>query len=98
MWRKDPRWSILKDTLSRGCEYPVENLGEEVRLLDLKENLNRGNHESAKHNKEHLGKAMIKEIRKGWGFILPENATLKIPNLELAPMRVADHLRINFFG
>ena len=41
---------------------------------------------------------MVKEIRKGWGLILPGNSALKIPNLELAPMGVADHLGINFFG
>ena len=61
---KHPRWNILKEKLSYGCEYPVKDLDEEVRLLDLKENLNRGNHKSAKHNEEHLEKAMIKKSRK----------------------------------
>ena len=98
VWEKHPRCGILKDKLSRGCEYPVENLAEEVILLDLKEKLNRGNHKSAKHNEEHLGKAMIKEIRKGYGIILPEDSDLKIPNLELASMGVAEHLGINYIG
>ena len=95
---KHPRWNILKEKLSYGCEYPVKDLDEEVRLLDLKENLNRGNHKSAKRNEEHLGKAMMKEIKKGWGLILPEDSVLKIPNLELAPMGVAEHLGINSLG
>ena len=82
-----PRWNILKEKLSYGCEYPVKDLDEEVRLLDLKENLNRGNHKSAKRNDEHLGKVMMKEIQKGWSLILPEDSVLTIPNLELAPIR-----------
>ena len=95
---KHPRWNILKEKLSRGCEYPVKNSDEEVRLLDLKENLNRGNHKPAIRNEEHLGKAMIKEIQKKWGLILPEDSALKIPNLELSPMGVAEHLGINGRG
>ena len=88
----------MKEKLLRGCEYPVKNLDEEVRLLDLKENLNRGNHKSAKHNEEHLEKAMIKEIQKGWGLILPEDSVLTMPNLELASIGVAKHLGINSLG
>ena len=48
-------WRILTGKISRGSECLVENLAEEVRSLDLKENLNRGNHKSAKRNEEHLG-------------------------------------------
>ena len=81
-----------------GCEYAVENLEENVRLLDLKENLSRGNHKSAKRNEDHLSKAMIKEVQKGWGLILPEESALHIPDLELAPMGVAKHLGINTLG
>lgn len=38
--RKHPIWEILKDNISRGCEYPVKIKVEEVRLLDLRETLN----------------------------------------------------------
>ena len=41
---------------------------------------------------------MMKEIKKGWSLILPEDSVLKIPNLELAPMGVAEHLGINILG
>lgn len=76
----------------------MENLSEEVRLFDLKESLNRGNHKSAKRNEEYLGKAISKEILKGWGLILPEESALNIPGLETAPMGVAEHLGINSLG
>ena len=41
---------------------------------------------------------MIKEIQKGWGLILIEDSALKISNLELSPMGVAEHLSINSLG
>ena len=41
---------------------------------------------------------MEREVQKGWGLVLPENAALKILDLELAPMGVAEHLGINDLG
>ena len=76
----------------------MENLSEEIRLLDLKGSLNRGNHKSAKRNEDYLGKAMSKEILKGWGLILLEESALNIPGLEIAPMGVVEHLGINPLG
>ena len=46
-------WRILTGKISRGSECLVENLAEEVRSLDLKENLNRGNHKS--RNSKRIG-------------------------------------------
>lgn len=65
---KLPRWKALRDKLIIGCEYHVKGLSEEVRMVGLKVNLERGNHKSAKRNERFLGKAMKKEIEKGWVF------------------------------
>ena len=62
LWMKHPRWKTLRDKVTKGCEYPVEDLIEEVRMADLKENLEKGNHKSVKRNECFLGKAMKKEI------------------------------------
>ena len=59
---KHPHWKTLRDKVTKGCEYPVEDLIEEVRMADLKENLEKGNHKSVKRNECFLGKAMKKEI------------------------------------
>lgn len=85
----------MKDKLLRNFDYTTKILTEEVILLDLKESSNRGNHKSGKRNKEHLGKAMSKEILKGWGLNLPEESTLNILGLEIAPMGVEEHLEKN---
>ena len=41
---------------------------------------------------------MKKEVGNGWGIILHEDDAANIPGLEIAPMGVAEHPRINTFG
>ena len=93
-----PRWKTLRDKLTKGCEYPVDDLIIEVIIVDLKENLERGKHKSPKRNEHFLGKSMKKEVENGWGILLPEDDAASIPGLEIAPMGVAEHLGINAFG
>ena len=41
----------VEDKIGPGCKYLVEDLPEEIKLLDLRDRLDRGNHKSAKRNK-----------------------------------------------
>ena len=95
---KHPRWKDLKEKLTNGCEYHLEDLPEDERLQDLQERVERGNHKSAKKNGNFLSDAMRKEIEKGWALILPEDEALKIPFIEIAPLGVAEHLGISEEG
>jgi len=69
---RHPRWDALKEKLEKGCEFPVEDLSEELRQLDLEAALKQGNHKSAEKHAAHLEKAMSKEIKKGWNLLLLE--------------------------
>ena len=95
---RHPRWEALRDKLSKGCEYPLEDITEEQRVLDLRERLERGNHKSASRHEDFLSKAMEKEVKKGWAIIINEEDALKIPSLEIAPLGVAEHLGISETG
>ena len=95
---RHPRWDALKEKLEKGCEFPVEDLSEELRQLDLEAALKRGNHKSAEKHAAHLEKAMSKEIKKGWNLLLLEEDAMKIPDLELAPMGVAEQLGVSETG
>lgn len=98
MWGKHPRLKTLKDKRLHGCKYLEENLVKDVRLLDLKGSLSKGNHKLAKQIEDHLGKAMKIDVQKRWDLILPEETALNTPDLELAPMGVAEHFSINPLG
>jgi len=85
---RHPRWEALKEKLEKGCDFPVEDLDDDMRRLDLAAALHRGNHKSAvKHNSFRAGD--VKRVKKGWNLLLLEEHGLEIPDLELAPMGVA---------
>ena len=48
---RHPRWNTLKGKILQGCDCPVKNLAEDVRLLDLEGSLSQGSHKSTKEMK-----------------------------------------------
>jgi hypothetical protein len=98
LFHRHPRWNELKMKLSQGAVFPTKEIEENIRLQDLEAMKKRGNHKSAMIHEDHLAKAFTKEIEKGWNLILPETEANSIPNLELAPMGVADQLGISATG
>ncbi len=95
---KHHRWNDLKEKLTKGCEYHLEDLPEDQRLQDLQERIERGNHKSAEKHDKFLSDAMKKEIEIGWALIIPEEEAMKIPFIEIAPLGVAEHLGISEEG
>ena len=53
---KHPRWNDLKEKLTNGCEYHLEDLPEDQRLQDLQERIERGYHKSAKKHEKFLSR------------------------------------------
>ena len=94
LWSKHPRWKDLKVRLSQGCDYPISDIAEKDRMGDLRDRINRGNHKSATRHEIFLGEAMKKEVKKGWAILIHEKDADKIPDLEISPMGIAEHLGI----
>ena len=93
-----PRWSEMRKRLKFGALFPVEDIDEETREKDLQAMKSRGNHKSAILHEEHLSTAFEKEVEKGWILLLPDKELDNIPDLELAPMGVANQLGISATG
>ena len=93
-----PRWEKLKELLSKGADFPLIDLPEKTRRLDLQKSYQRGNHKSAIREENFLAEATVKEIKKGWVLILPEDKYDSIPGLVLNPMGVATHLGVTADG
>ena len=53
---KHPRWNDLKEKLTNGCEYHLEDLPEDQRLQDLQERIERGYHKSVKKHEKFLSR------------------------------------------
>ena len=84
--------------LQHGCHFPVSDLEEKIRLQDLVGNIERGNHKSASKKDKILSDTILKEVKKGWCLILPEDKAHIIPDLEIQPMGVATRMGITETG
>ena len=88
----------MRKRLELGACFPIEDMDEETRKRDLQAMKSRGNHKSAIKHEDHLSAAFTKEVEKGWILLLPDKDINNIPDLELAPMGVADQLGISATG
>ena len=93
-----PRWKAMKTLLTHGSEWKLMPVDDGLLAEDSIAAAQRGNHKSAKRNKEFLANALSKEIEKGWELLLPASAVEEIPNLVLSPMGVAEHLGVQEDG
>ena len=77
--RNHPRWKKFKSILTKGVNFDLEDLPEELRQEDLEAVYKRGNHKSAVQKSDFLSAAMKKEISQGWVMVLPVlgHATMK---------------------
>ena len=76
----------------------LKEFTEEERLEDVSSCVSRGNHVSAKVHTLFLSDALSKEIKKGWGILLPLDKARHILELVLSPMGVAEQLGISETG
>ena len=98
LFKFHPRWHRLQKILTRGVDFHLERIDDDLRRKDLMAAIARGNHKSAQINNEFLSNALEKEISQGWMLVLPGDCTNEIPGLILNPMGVATHVGISETG
>ena len=96
--QKHPRWHMMKNQLENGVSFPTRELTKEIHNLDVMQAVKQGNHKSAENHADALEEAIKKEIEHEWMILLKAADALKIPNVEIAPLGVAEHLGINAEG
>jgi hypothetical protein len=93
-----PLWLQLKAILQDGAAYPMVELDDKLRQLDLAEGIRRGNHSGAKIFQEELEKKFKKEIDKGWMLPLPPGAEKLLPFAEYCPTSMIEQMTIDDMG
>jgi hypothetical protein len=93
-----PRWKAMEERLTKGAKFPIQEIDEDTHKKDLHMATVRGNHKSATEHEKFLADAAVKEIKKGWNLIIHEESASEIPNLEIAPLGVADALGVSASG
>ena len=95
---RHPRWQYVREILTNGVNFPVAEVSERLRRLDIEAAVKRGNHKSAIQKNDVLEKSLEKEIAKGWIVTLPVEAVRKLPDVVINPMGVATHLGVSEDG
>ena len=98
LFSRHPFWQRWKDILTNGSDWQLEPISEEARLLDLQEALDRGNHKGAQKKVETLIELVSKDVKYGYGVVLPLQKISSIPGSLLAPMNIAGQNTIDEFG
>ncbi len=93
-----PLWSRFLDRISEGAEFPLREISETDRLADVRANLARGNHKSARGHEAKLIEMLKEEVGRGWQLPLPREAALEIRGCEVAPLGMVAQTSIDEKG
>jgi hypothetical protein len=93
-----PLWHRMVPILSHGSKWPLEPLSEELRLTDMKEGIEFGNHKGAKEDPRLFTELVSKDIKHGNALVFPLSKAHQIPDILLAPMNIQHQITINESG
>ncbi|KAI2497777.1 hypothetical protein MHU86_16719 [Fragilaria crotonensis] len=80
-----PLWPRFQERISKG-RVPLREISDSDRLADVRANLARGNHKSARGHEAKLISMLKDEASRGWQLPLPREAALEIKGCEVAPL------------
>ena len=79
-----PLWPRFNELISEGAEFPLREISDADRLDNVRDNLARGNHKSARGHEAKLIAMLKDEVERGWQLPLPKEAALEIKGCEVA--------------
>ena len=93
-----PLWPRFQERISEGAEFPLREISDSDRLADVRANLARGNHKSARGHEAKLISMLKDEASRGWQLPLPREAALEIKGCEVAPLGMVAQTSIDEKG
>ena len=94
-----PLWPHFNDRISsEGAKSSLREISDTDRLDDVRDNLARGNHKSARGHKAKLITMLKEEVERGWQLPLPRDAALEIKGCEVAPLGMVAQTSIDEKG
>jgi hypothetical protein len=93
-----PFWSRLEELLNHGAKFPLTEISEDDRRLDLQFHQDRGNHKSASTHHEILEQLITEDVERGFALPLPISALHRLPKAALAPLGCIKQSSLDSFG
>ncbi len=83
-----PIWPRMKQILTHGLHWPLDDLPEEQRIANIYEAIKFGNHKGATNDPDLLRKLVEKDVKYSYCIPLPLRKAKLIPKLLFAPMNI----------
>jgi len=93
-----PLWPRLKEILLNGATFPLLEMSEEDRAMDIDFHKNRGNHKSLSKYATFINPIISEDIERGFALPLPLNILEKITKASLAPLGCHKQTTIDMNG
>ena len=93
-----PLWGQLKNILTHGMDFPLDDLPLTSRKYDLESALKFGNHKGMSKNPEIHRKLNLTDVTHGYAIIIPLQSILELEGALLCPMNVVDQHTISDRG
>ena len=88
VFEKHPNWTRMYNILKNGSDWPLQDMDNETRASDLIEALEFQNHKGATENQDLLLNLCSKDVKFGYGLVLPLSKVTRIPGILMAPMNI----------
>jgi hypothetical protein len=88
----------MEHLLIEGSKWPLTEISESNRIVDLSDALQFGNHKGASQKPDLLNKLISDDIRYGYGHVIPRGKISHLPNACVAPMNILKQFTLNSGG
>jgi hypothetical protein len=78
-----PIWDRMVTVLQAGSTWPLDPISDELRLTDVKEAIEFGNHKGAQQEPELLLKLVAKDVKYSYAMAFPLSKATSIPGISL---------------
>jgi hypothetical protein len=93
-----PLWPRLREILENGATFPLAEIPDAERLIDLNFHFKRGNHKSATDHHQVLLDLIKEDVERGFALPLPMSILHCIPNASLAPLGCIKQATVDALG
>ncbi len=98
LFERHPNWDRFRSIITNGSRWPLDELADEARSIDLQDALTFRNHKGASAHPKLLRKLVEKDVNFGFGLVIPLSTVNNIPGALIAPMNIMEQNTIDEHG
>ena len=98
IFRHHPLWPKLSNILQHGISFPLEDLDDTTKLLDIENALTLGNHKGVQKHPHFFQQLSFDDITNGYAIPIPKSEITKLRGAAICPMNIIEQYTISKSG